>query len=68
MKLKNLCVALLAIIAGLTTSYLIGVFVAWEFNPGKWEAGGRVLWGIFSLVWSLIFLACSSGEIGRKGG
>ena len=35
------------VLLGVVAGYLFGAFVAWDWNPGHWEAVGRALLTLF---------------------
>lgn len=55
MKLiTRIVLAALAFILVLSVTYIVSAFIAWDFNPGRWDDFGRVFTSIFGLMFSAI--------------
>jgi hypothetical protein len=44
--MKRVCLAL----AVFPSVYLLGAFIAWDFNPGNWDASARAF-VVFFAIW-----------------
>ena len=56
--MKQASIDVLLVILGGLASYAIGTVIAWNPYPGEWQEGNRMMWGLFTLIWSAIFLSC----------
>jgi hypothetical protein len=49
----------IAAMAALVGAYLIGAFIAWDWNPGHWDAAGRMALGVMAPLWAAWAGVCS---------
>lgn len=52
----------LGFVVGLLLFYLMGSFVAWDFNPGHWDAFGRAIGCVFATILSIVLGVATSED------
>jgi hypothetical protein len=53
---------ILGVVVGLLLFYLMGSFMAWDFNPGHWDVFGRVMGCFFGTMLSIVLGVATSED------
>ena len=62
-KMKKLILSVLASAISVALVYIVGAFMAWDFNPGNWDIVFRFVIGIVMVVTSIAVWAMSMDSL-----
>jgi hypothetical protein len=62
--MKKLLYIILPIVFA-TIIYLISSYIAWDFNAGNWDSGGRLFSGI-SMIFAIVLGIALADELNNK--